>query len=101
MDVAKEETKYVEYHDVSVYITYFPKKNDDMLAMYDVKDSLKSAFIHGLSVGSRYLHFITIQTETNGQDSDILLITLRTQYYDSIGKEEPTYKMLHLYDKIH
>jgi hypothetical protein len=94
------ETAYVNYNDVSVYITYIPVHGASAMGTYEMKDSLKDAFRNGIKVSDRYLKFKNISSDTVGTDNDMLQLTLPVQYYDSVPMSEPEYKMVNLHQTI-
>ena len=84
-------TKYLNFNVCTLYITYFPAANSDALGMYEVKDVLIEKFWQGLQVTDRHIKFEPINSNTDGQDSNIAQIALPFSYYDAVPKEEPAY----------
>lgn len=86
--------------DTSVYISVLLKQTAPAADLYRVQDKLQGEFWNGIYVtnGSekRWLHTNNISSSISGADSntqDILTVTARFIFYDSIPKIEPSEKI--------
>ncbi len=84
MTVATPQKENEVYRDTDLYITYLPKKQENL-------------FRDGLKVGNRYLPVVSMSEELMGTDNDGGRLTLTFQYYDAREKEETAeiMKVLH------
>lgn len=84
MTVATPQKENEVYRDTDLYITYLPKKQENL-------------FRDGLKVGNRYLPVVSMSEELMGTDNDGGRLTLTFQYYDVREKEETAeiMKVLH------
>ena len=70
-------------------ITYFAEKGINEAAdLYDIKDAITQAFWRGLEVKTRYIMFLEITSETEGDDADIIYMELPFNYYDSDKEDD-------------
>lgn len=98
MDTARDDGNYRVYHDGYLYVTFFARKGDaDAMQLYDIKDTLMATFVRGLYVGKRHINFNQLSTETEGEDADIVQMTLPYAYYDTLDAPVNEYIIKNVY----
>lgn len=120
VDVASMSNLRLVYHDCTLHITYFaPKKAVNPMELYTIKDTVKDAFVSGLSVRaetedgaeeSRYIKFTSVSAEIGGQDADLIYFDLPFVYYEKAAEDDSGYtdydpntkkKRTYLMEEIH
>ena len=96
IDTVKDNGNYRVYHDGFLYVTFFARKGDaDAMQLYDIKDTLMATFVRGLFVTTetdkRHINFSQISVDTQGEDADIVQITLPYAYYDTLDAPAESY----------
>lgn len=84
----KQVGKHKFFNNGNLYITYFSTKNTtDAVEFYEIKDAISQLFHSGFQVQDRYIKINNITSITDGEDADIIYITLQFEYFDTLGED--------------
>lgn len=89
LNIARKQVgKHKFFNNGNLYITYFATKNTtDAVEFYEIKDAISQLFHTGFQAKDRYIKINNISAITDGEDADIIYITLQFEYFDTLGED--------------